>query len=60
MRPLMRFRPRFARWITDSQEVGRAVLHCGTGGSVASPATNREIADAAAKYVKARAAAAVL
>ena len=23
----------FARWITDSQEVARAVLYCGTGGS---------------------------
>jgi len=60
MKPLMPFRSKFARWITDSQEVGRAVLYCGTGGSVSSPATNREIAEAAAKYVKARAAAAAV
>ncbi len=59
MKPLMPFRARFARWITDSQEVGRAVLYCGTGGPVPSPATNQDIAVAAAKYVKARAAAAV-
>ena len=59
MKPLMPFRARFARWITDSQEVGRAVLYCGTGGTVPSPATNQDIAVAAAKYVTARAAAAV-
>lgn len=58
MKPLMRFRPWFARWITDCQEVGRAVLYCGTGGSVPSPATNRDIAAAAANYVQARAVAA--
>jgi len=57
MKPLMPFRSKFAKWITDSQEVGRAVLYCGTGGSVPSPATNKDIAAAAAKYVKARAVA---
>jgi hypothetical protein len=60
MKPLMPFRSKLARWITDSQAVGRAVLYCGTGGSVPSPATNREIAVAAAKYVKARAAVAAV
>jgi hypothetical protein len=58
MKPLMPFRASLARWITDSQEVARAVLHCGTGRSVASPAGNKEIAAAAAEYVTARAAAA--
>ena len=48
MKPLLPFRSKLARWITDSREVARAVLHCGTGGSVPSPATNREIAAAAA------------
>ena len=57
MKPLMPFRSRFARWITDSQEVARAVLHCGTGGVVPSPATNMAIAAAATNYVKARSAA---
>jgi uncharacterized protein YbjT (DUF2867 family) len=57
MTPLMPFRSRLRRWITDSQEVGRAVLHCGTGGAVPSPATNKDIAAAAANYVQARAAA---
>ena len=59
MKPLMPFRSKLARWITDSQKVGRAVLYCGTGGLVPSPATNKEIAEAAAKYVRARAAAAL-
>jgi uncharacterized protein YbjT (DUF2867 family) len=59
MKPLMPFRRPLARWITDSREVGRAVLHCGTGGKVPSPAGNRDIAVAAAAYEKARAAAAV-
>jgi hypothetical protein len=58
MKPLMPFRSTLSRWITDSAEVARAVLYCGTGGKVTSPATNREIATAAAVYVKARAAAA--
>ena len=57
MRPLMPFRSTLARWITDSTTVARAVLHCGTGGVVRSPAGNREIAAAAAAYVKARATA---
>lgn len=57
MKPLMPFRSTFSRWITDSREVARAVLHCGTGGKVPSPATNRDITAAAAAYVKARAAA---
>jgi uncharacterized protein YbjT (DUF2867 family) len=59
MKPLMPFRARLSRWITDSQEVARAVLYCGTGGSVPSPAANKDIAVAAAKYVKVRAGAAV-
>lgn len=57
MRPLMPFRSTLSRWITDSGEVARAVLYCGTGGSVTSPAGNEKIAVAAAAYVKARAAA---
>jgi len=59
MKPLMRFRSPLSKWITDSGEVARAVLYCGTGGSVLSPATNKDIAAAAAAYVKARGAAAV-
>ena len=57
MRPLMPFQPTLARWITDSTTVARAVLHCGTGGTISSPAGNREIAAAAADYDQARAAA---
>jgi uncharacterized protein YbjT (DUF2867 family) len=60
MTPLMPFRGPLARWITDSREVGRAVLYCGTGGKVPSPAGNRDIAVAAAAYMKARAAAAAV
>lgn len=59
MRPLMPFRKTLSRWITDSTDVGRAVLHRGTGGKVPSPATNLDITEAAAAYVKARAAAVV-
>jgi uncharacterized protein YbjT (DUF2867 family) len=59
MKPLMPFRSTFGKWITDSQEVARAVLYCGTGGPIPSPADNRMIAAAAAEYVKARAAAVV-
>jgi uncharacterized protein YbjT (DUF2867 family) len=55
MKPLMPFRSTLSKWITDSREVARAVLHCGTGGKVPSPAANRDIAAAAAAYVKARA-----
>jgi uncharacterized protein YbjT (DUF2867 family) len=60
MRPLMPFRSSLSRWMTDSVEVARAVLYCGTGGVVRSPADNRDIAAAAAGYAKARAAAAVV
>jgi len=56
MKPLMPFRSNLSRWITDSAAVARAVLYCGTGGIVPSPATNRDIAAAASAYVKARAA----
>lgn len=59
MKPLLPFRKTFAKWITDSVEVARAVLYCGTGGPIPSPADNRMIAAAAAEYVKARAAAVV-
>lgn len=58
MKPLMPFRATLSKWITDSREVARAVLHCGTGGSVPSPATNRDIIAAAAAYERARDAAA--
>jgi uncharacterized protein YbjT (DUF2867 family) len=59
MTPLMPFRKTLSRWITDSREVALAVLHCGTGGKVPSPATNKDIAAAAAAYLGARAAAAI-
>jgi uncharacterized protein YbjT (DUF2867 family) len=59
MKPLMPFRKTLARWITDSREVALAVLHCGTGGAVRSPADNKAIAAAAQAYIEARAAAAV-
>lgn len=59
MTPLMPFRTALGWWITDSGDVARAVLHCGTGGSVPSPATNKDIALASAAYAKARAAATV-
>jgi len=45
--PLRRFLPKY---ITDSREVARAVLHCATGGAVPSPADNRAIIAAAAAY----------
>ena len=54
MKPLMPFRATLSTWITDSREVARAVLHCGTGGRVPSPATNRDIIAAAAAYARAR------
>lgn len=60
MKPLMPFRATLSKWITDSEEVAQAVLHCGTGGIVPSPATNRDIVAAAADYVRARAAFACL
>ena len=57
MKPLMPFRATLSKWITDSRDVARAVLYCGTGGTVPSPATNPDISTAAAAYVKARTAA---
>jgi uncharacterized protein YbjT (DUF2867 family) len=54
MKPLMPFRGSLSKWITDSREVARAVLHCGTGGRVPSPATNRDIIAAAVEYARAR------
>jgi uncharacterized protein YbjT (DUF2867 family) len=54
MKPLMPFRTTLSKWITDSRDVARAVLYCGIGGAVPSPATNRDISAAAAAYVKAR------
>jgi uncharacterized protein YbjT (DUF2867 family) len=54
MRPLMPFRSAMSRWITDSDEVARAVLSAATGGSVHSPAENRAIIAAAAAYATAR------
>ena len=57
MKPLMPFRGTLSKWITDSRQVARAVLHCGTGGRVPSPATNRDIIAAAAAYERARDAA---
>ena len=57
MKPLMPFRATLSKWITDSREVARAVLHCGTGGRVPSPASNRDIIAAAAAYERGRDAA---
>jgi hypothetical protein len=59
MKPLMPFRATLSRWITDSREVALAVLYCGTGGAVHSPATNKDITAAASAYLDARAAAAI-
>lgn len=56
MKPLMPFRKTLARWMTESSEVARAVLYCGTGGQVPSPATNLDIIAAAASYLRARGA----
>jgi uncharacterized protein YbjT (DUF2867 family) len=58
MKPLMPFRATLSKWMTDSLTVARAVLHCGTGGHVSSPASNRDIAVAAERYLRARTAAA--
>ena len=52
MLPLMPFRSGLSRWITDSREVARAVLHAATGAAVPSPATNRDIIAAAAAYAR--------
>jgi uncharacterized protein YbjT (DUF2867 family) len=54
MRPFMPFRSFLGGWITDSVEVARAVLYAATGGSVPSPATNREIIAAATAYASVR------
>jgi uncharacterized protein YbjT (DUF2867 family) len=59
MRPLMPFRRFMSRYITDSGEVARAVLHAATGGSVPSPADNRAIIAASAAYAAGRAAVTV-
>jgi uncharacterized protein YbjT (DUF2867 family) len=50
MRPFMPLRRFMTRYITDSGEVARAVLHAAMGGRVPSPADNREIIAAAAAY----------
>lgn len=50
MRPFMPFRSTLSRWITDSDEVARAVLYAATGGAVPSPADNRAIIAAAAAH----------
>src|SRR6185437_9243426 len=50
MRPFMPFRRVMTRYITDSREVARAILHAALGGTVPSPADNRAIIDAAAAY----------
>jgi uncharacterized protein YbjT (DUF2867 family) len=57
MRPFMPFRSFMARWITDSRQVAQAILYAATGGSVRSPADNREIIAAAVAYASARATA---
>ena len=56
MMPFMPFRSAMSRWITDSDEVARAVLHAANGGTVPSPATNIDIIAAAAAYERQRAA----
>jgi NAD dependent epimerase/dehydratase family len=56
MRPLMPFRGVLSRWITDSREVARAMLHTATGGAIPSPAGNRAIIAAAAAYLAGRSA----
>lgn len=50
MRPFMPFRSFMTSWITDSRQVAQAMLYAATGGSVASPADNREIIAAATAY----------
>ena len=50
MRPFMPFRQAMSRWITDSDEVARAVVYAATGGSVERPSENRAIIAAAAAY----------
>ena len=55
MRPFMPFRSFMTKWITDSTQVAQALLYAATGGSVQSPADNRQIIAAAAAYASARA-----
>jgi uncharacterized protein YbjT (DUF2867 family) len=55
MKPLMLVRGALARWITDSDEVARAMLHAAGRGVVPSPVTNRDIIAAAAAYSRSRA-----
>jgi uncharacterized protein YbjT (DUF2867 family) len=50
MRPFMPLRRLMTKYITDSGEVARAVLHGASGGTVPSPADNRAIIAAAAAY----------
>jgi len=50
MRPFLPFRRFMPRYITDSDEVARAVLYAVTGGAVASPLDNSAIIAAAAAY----------
>ena len=54
MKPLMPFRGSLSRWITDCDEVACAVLHAAVGGTVPSPATNRDIIAAASAYAASR------
>jgi hypothetical protein len=57
MRPFMLIRGAMSRWITDCDEVARAMLQAAGGGVVPSPAANREIIKAAADYAFLSAAA---
>jgi len=50
MRPFMPLRSLLRTWITDSRQVARAMLYVSTGGTVPSPADNREIIAAATAY----------
>jgi uncharacterized protein YbjT (DUF2867 family) len=50
MKPLMLARGALSRWITDSNEVARAMLHAALGGAVPSPASNRDMIAAADAY----------
>jgi uncharacterized protein YbjT (DUF2867 family) len=54
MRPVLPLRRFMTKYITDSAEVARAVLHCATGGAITSPADNRAIIAAAAAYLRSR------
>jgi putative NADH-flavin reductase len=56
MKPFMWIRSSLSRWVTDSDEVARAMLHAATGGTVPSPAANRDIIAAARDYQLRRAA----